>query len=243
MSVGLECRVPQSLICWLTSISRSPPRHLSYIFTPPYRHLPHHFVYHFASVIAGHTFADLCLITIPSTLSYSEMMARKRKTAVFETVALGGYGGSMARMMDMRKGERRIQLQAPNLIGRGRNGPGRGDQKRFLPLQLDYEQEQLGNRPDYEQYIRNDCIHWVDEIIRTTISQSMSQLSERQKLSQNRREVEKILSEAIFSGSKIACECIRRVVVSVMHITMESYTCRGVPYCQCATSASRPICF
>jgi hypothetical protein len=168
-------------------------------------------------------------------------MARKRKTAVFETVALGGYGGSKARTMDIRKGERRIQLQAPNLIGRGRNGPSGGDQNRFLPLQLEYEQEQLGNQPDDELYVRNDGIHWVDEIIGTTISQRRSRLSERQKLAQNWREVEKILSEAIYSRSERACECIRRDVVNVRHITMESYTWRDVPYCQCATSASRLI--
>jgi Na+-translocating ferredoxin:NAD+ oxidoreductase RnfG subunit len=149
-------------------------------------------------------------------------MAGKRKTAVFETVALGGYGGSKARMIDIGKGERRIQLQAPNRIGRGRNGPSGGDQKRFLPLQLDYEQEQLGNQPDDESDIRNDGIHWVDVIIGTTISQRRSRLSERQKLTQNWREVEKILSEAIYRRSERACECIRQDVVNVGHITMES---------------------
>jgi len=241
VSVSIQFRVPQSLICRLTSISRSSPRHLSSIFTPPYRHLPHHFIYHFASVIAGHTFADLYLITIPSTFSYSDIMARNHKTAVFEIVALGGYGDSKARTMDIRKGERRIQLQAPNLIGRGRKGPSGGDQNRFLPLQLEYEQEQLGNQPDDEPYVRNHGIHWVDEIIATMISQRRSQLSERQKLAQNWREVEKILSEAIYNRSEKACECIRRDVVNVRHITMGSYTWRDVPYCQCATSASRLI--
>jgi hypothetical protein len=112
-------------------------------------------------------------------------MARKRKTAVFEMVALGGYGGSMVRMVDIRKGERRIQLQAPNLIGRGRNGPSRGDQNRFLTLQLDYEQEQLHNQLGDEPYVPNDGIHWVDEIIGPTICQRRSRLSERQKLPQN----------------------------------------------------------
>jgi len=98
-----------------------------------------------ASVIAGHTFADLCQITTPSTFSYSDIMARKCKTAVFETVALGGDGGSKAQTMDIWKGDRRIQHQALNLIGRGRNGPSGGDQNCFLPLQHDYEPEQLGN--------------------------------------------------------------------------------------------------
>jgi hypothetical protein len=114
--------------------------------------------------------------------SYSNIMARPRKTALFETVAMGRYGGSKARTMDIRKGESRIQLQALNLIGRGRNGPSRRYQNRFLPNQLDYEQEQLGNRPDDGPYVQNDAIHWVDEIIGTTISQRRSQLSERQKL-------------------------------------------------------------
>jgi hypothetical protein len=168
-------------------------------------------------------------------------MARKRKTAVFETVALGGYGGSKARMMDIRKGERTIQLHAPNLIGRGRNGPSRGHQNRFLPLQLGYEQEQLGNQPDDEPYVRNDGIYWVDEIFGTTISQRRSPLSERQKLAQNWREVEKILSDAIYNRSERACECIRRDVINIRHITMESYTWRDVPYCYCPTSASRLI--
>jgi len=241
VSVGLQFRVPQSLICRLTSISRPSPRHLSSIFTPPYRHLPHHFIYHFASVIAGHTFADLCLITMPSTFSYSDIMARKRKTAVFERVALRGYGGSKARTMDIQKGGRRIQLQAPNLIGRGGNGPSGADQNRFLPRQLDYEQEQLGNQPDDEPYVRNDGIHWVDKIIGTTISQKRSRLSERQKLAQNWREVQKILSEAIYSRSERACKFICRDVVNVRHITMESYTWRDIPYWQCATSSSRLI--
>ena len=153
------------------------------------------------------------------------------QTAVFEMVALGGYGGSKARTMDIWKGARRIQLQAPNLIGRGRNGSSGGDQKRFLPLQLDYEQEQLGNQPDDELYVRNHGIHWVDEIIGTTISQWRSRLSERQKLGQNWREVEKILSEAIYSGSERACKCIHRDVLNVRHITMESYTWRDIPDC------------
>jgi hypothetical protein len=73
------------------------------------------------------------------------------------------------------------------------------------------------------------------------ISQRRSRLRERQKLAQNWREVEKILSEAIYSRSERACECIRRDVVNVRHITIESYTWRDVPYCQCATSASRLI--
>jgi hypothetical protein len=168
-------------------------------------------------------------------------MARKRKTAVFETVALGRYGGSQARTMDIRIGERRIQLQAPNLIGRGRNGPSGGDQNCFLPLQLDYEHEQVGNQPDDEPYVRNDGIHWVDDIFGTMISQRRLRLSERPKLAQNLQEVGKILSEAIFSWSERACECIRRDVVNVRHITMESYTWIHVPYCQCATSASHLI--
>jgi hypothetical protein len=136
-------------------------------------------------------------------------MARKRKTAVFEAVVLGGYVASKVRTMDIRKGERRIQLQAPNLIGRGRNGRSGGDQNRFPPLQLDYEQEQLGNQPDDEPYIRNDSLHLIDEIIGTTISQRRSRLSERQKLAQNSREVEKILLDASYSRSERACECIR----------------------------------
>ena len=168
-------------------------------------------------------------------------MARKRKTAVSQTVALGGYGGSKARTIDISKGGRRFQLQAPNLIGRGRNGPSGGDQNRFLPLQLDYEQEQLGNQPDDEPYVRNNGINWVDEVIRTTISQRRSRLSERQKLAQNWREVEKILLEAIHSRSERACECIRRDVVNVRHITVEGFTWRDVPYCQFATSASHLI--
>jgi len=110
VSVGLQFRVPQSLICRLTSISRSPPWHLSSMFTPPHRHLPHHFIYHFVCVIPGHTFPDLCQITIPSTFSCWDILATMCKTAVFEPVALGGYGGSKAQMMDIRKGERRIQL-------------------------------------------------------------------------------------------------------------------------------------
>ena len=122
---------------YLTFTTLTPQLHIHPTISTPTA--PFHL--HFASVIAGHTVADQCLITIPSTFSYSDIMARKRKTAVFETVALGGYGGSKARTMDIRKGERRIQLQAPNLIGRGRNGPSGGDQNRFLPLQLDYEQE------------------------------------------------------------------------------------------------------
>jgi len=144
-------------------------------------------------------------------------------------------------MMNILKGERRILLQPPNLIGRGRNGPSAGDQNRFLPLQLDYEQEQLGNQPDDERYIRNDGIHWVDEIIGTTISQRRSWLSERQKLAQNWREVEKILLEAICSRSERACKCFRPDVVNVRHITMGRYTWRDVPYCQCATLASHLI--
>jgi hypothetical protein len=136
-------------------------------------------------VIAGHTFADLGLITIPSTFSYSDIMARKLTTAVFETVALRGYGGSKARKMDTWKGKRRTQLQALNVIGRGRNSPSGEDQNRFLPLRLDYEPEQLGNQLDDEPYIRNDSTHWVDEIIPTPISQRKSWLCERQKLAQN----------------------------------------------------------
>jgi hypothetical protein len=140
--------------------------HLTFTTSTPQFHIhptiltptaPYHL--HFASVIAGHTFADLYLITIPSTFLYSDIMARKRKTAGFETIALGRYGGPKVRMMDIRNEERRIQLQAPNLIGRGRNGPSGGDQNRFLPLQLDYEQEQLGNQLDDEPYVRNDGIH------------------------------------------------------------------------------------
>jgi hypothetical protein len=173
--------------------------------------------------------------------SYSDIMARKRKTAVFVTVVLGGYGGSKARTMDIRTGERRIQLQAPNLIGRERNGPSGGDQNRFLPRQLDYKQEQLGNQPDDELYVRNDGVHWVDEIIGTTISQRRSWLSEWQKLAQNWREVEQILSEALNSRSERACECIRRDGINVRHITMESYTWRDIPECQCTTSANRLI--
>jgi hypothetical protein len=165
-------------------------------------------------------------------------MARKCKTADFETVALGGYGGSKAQMMDIRKGERRIQLQAPNLIGRGRNGPSGGYENRFLPRQLDYEHKQLGNQPDDEPYVRNDGIHCVDEIIATTISQRRSRLSERQKIAQNCQEVEKIFLEAIYSNSERACKCIHRDVVNVRHITMESYSWRDIQYCQCTTSAS-----
>jgi hypothetical protein len=67
--------------------------------------------------------------------------------------ALGRYGGSKVHTMDIQKGEWRIQLQAPNLIGRGSNGPSRGDQNYLLPLQLDYKQEQLGNQPDDEPYV------------------------------------------------------------------------------------------
>ena len=168
-------------------------------------------------------------------------MARKRKTAVFETVASGGYGGSKVWTTDIRKEERRTQLQAPNLIRKGRNGPSGGDHNSFLPLQLDHEQEQLGNQPDDEPYVRNDGIDWVDENIATMISQRRSRSSERQQLAQNWREVEKVLSEAIYSRSERACESIRGDVVNVRHITMESYTWRDVLYCQCATSASRLI--
>jgi hypothetical protein len=124
-------------------------------------------------------------------------MTRKRKSAIFETVELGGYGGSKARTMDIRRGERRIQIHDPNLIGRGNNGTSGGDQNCWLAHQLDYEQEQLGNQPDKESYVENDGIHWVDEIFGTTISQMRSRLSERQKLAQNWREVENILSEAV----------------------------------------------
>jgi len=63
-------------------------------------------------------------------------MARKRIPAVFEMVALGGYGGSKGRTKHIWKAERRIKLQAPNPIGTGRIGPSGGDQNRFLPLQL-----------------------------------------------------------------------------------------------------------
>jgi hypothetical protein len=194
-----------------------------------------------ASVIPGHTFADLYLITIPSMFSYSDIMARKCKTAVFETVALGGYGGSKARTMDIQKPERRTQLQAPNLIERGRNGPSGGDQHDFLPVQLDYEQAHLVNHLDDELYIRNHGIHWVDEIIRTTISQRRSRLSERQQLPPNWREVERILSETICSRSERACKCIRREVINIRHTTMECYTGRDIPYCQCTTSTSHFI--
>jgi hypothetical protein len=77
-------------------------------------------------------------------------MARIRKTPGFETVALGAYGGSKARKMDIRNGEQRNQIQAPNLIGTGRNRSSGGDQHRVLPYQLDYEQEQFCNQPDDE---------------------------------------------------------------------------------------------
>jgi hypothetical protein len=63
--------------------------------------------------------------------SYSVIMARKRKTAVFEMVALGGYGGSKAWTMDIWKGERRMQLQAPDLIGGRKKWPQRGRPKPF----------------------------------------------------------------------------------------------------------------
>jgi hypothetical protein len=158
-------------------------------------------------------------------------MARKRKTVVFETDVLGGYGGSKARTMDKRKGERRNQLQTPNLIGIGRNGPSGGDQNRFLTLDLEYEQEQLRNQPEDELYVRNDGIHWVEEIVGTTISQRRSQLSERQTLIQNWRELENILSKAMHRRSERVCECICRDVVYVRHITKGSYTLRDVPYC------------
>jgi len=165
----------------LTFTTVTPPFHIHpTILTPT---VPFHL--HFASVIAGHSCADLCLITSPLMFSYSDFIARMRKTAVFETVALGGYGGSTARTMDIREEEMRIHLQAPNLIGTGRNGPSGDDQNRFLPLQLDYEQQQLGNQPDDELYVRNNGIHWVDETVGTTISQSRSRLSKRQKLAQN----------------------------------------------------------
>jgi hypothetical protein len=168
-------------------------------------------------------------------------MGRKRKSALFETVALGGYGGSKARMMDIRKGERRIQLQSLDLIKRGRNGPIGGDQNRSLPLQLHYKQEQVCNQREDEPYVRNNCIHWVDEIIGTTISQGRSRLSQRQRFAQIWRKVEKILSEAIYSMLEWAWECIRRDVINVKYITLESYTWRDFPYCQCATSASHLI--
>jgi hypothetical protein len=113
--------------------------------------------------------------------------------------------------------------------------------KTFLPLQLDYEQQQLGNQLDDEPYVRNNSIHWVNEIIGTKISQRRSWLGRRQKLAQDWREVEKILLEAIYSRWERAFECIHRDVVNVRHITIESNTWRDVPYCQCATSASRLI--
>jgi hypothetical protein len=50
-----------------------------------------------------------------------------------------------------------------------------------------------------------------------------------------------MLSEAIYSRSERACECICRDVVNVRHITMEIYTWRDVPYYQCATTASHLI--
>jgi len=56
-------------------------------------------------------------------------------------------------MTDIRKEERRIQCEAPRLIGRGRNGPSGGDQHCFLPLQLDYEQEHHGNQLGDEPYV------------------------------------------------------------------------------------------
>jgi hypothetical protein len=85
-------------------------------------------------------------------------MASKLKTAVFGTVALGGYGGSKVWTMDIWKGDRKIQLQTPNLIRRVRNGPSRGEKNRFLPHQLDYKQEQLRNHPNDEPYILIDSI-------------------------------------------------------------------------------------
>jgi hypothetical protein len=151
-------------------------------------------------------------------------MVRKRKTAVFETVALGGYGGPKAQSMDIQKGQSRIQFQAPNLSGRGRNGPSGGDQNGYLPQQLDYEKGQLGNQPDDEPYVRNNSIHWVDVIIGTTICQRRSQLRVWQKLAQNCRQVEKIWSEAMYSRSESTWECICPDVVNMRHITMESYT-------------------
>jgi hypothetical protein len=117
--------------------------------------------------------------------SFWDIMARKHKTAVFETVTLGEYGGSKAQTMDIQEGARRTQLQATNLIGRGWNGPSGRQQNRFLPLDLNSEQEELGNQPDDEPYVRNDGLHWVDTIIGTTISQRRSRLSDRQKLAEN----------------------------------------------------------
>jgi len=140
--------------------------------------------------------------------------------------------------MDIWRDDRKIQRHAPNLIRWGRNGPRGGDHVRFLPLQLDYKNEQLGNQPDDERNVWNDVIHWIDEIIGTTLSQRRLQLSERKKLPQNQREVVKIVSEAINSRSERACKCIHQDVVNVRHITMGSYTWRDVPYRQCATSAS-----
>jgi len=165
-------------------------------------------------------------------------MARTRKTAVFEMVALGGYGGSTERTMNIRNEQRNIQLQAPTLIGRGRNGPTGGDEIFFLPLQLHYEQEQLGKQPDDEPYVRNEGIYCVDNIIGTMISQRRWQLRGKQKLAQNWREVEMILSEAIYSRWVRICKCICQAVVNIRHITMKSSTWRDFVCCQCTTSAS-----
>jgi hypothetical protein len=115
----------------------------------------------------------------------SDIITRKWKTSLFETVAWGEYGGSMVRTMDIRKGERRIQLQAPNLIGSRRNGPSGGNRNSFLPLQLDYKQVQLDNQPDDKLYVYNRGIHWVENIIGTTIIEKKSWLSERQQLAQS----------------------------------------------------------
>jgi len=63
-------------------------------------------------------------------------MDRRGKAAVFEMVALGRYGGSKAQTMDIAQGERMMQPQAPNLIGRGRYGANGEDQNCSCPLGL-----------------------------------------------------------------------------------------------------------
>ena len=142
------------------------------------------------------------------------------------------------RWLDLWKGERRIHLQAPNLIERIQNRTSGGDHNCFRPIHLDYEQEKLHNQPDDKPYVRNDGVHCVDQTIGTTNSKRRSWLSERQKLAKNLREVEKMFSEGIDSRSERAWECIHRDVVNVRHITMESYTWRDSAHCECATSVS-----
>jgi hypothetical protein len=75
-------------------------------------------------------------------------MARKQKTAVFETVALGGDGCSKVRTMDIQKRVRRMQFKLRIFLKMEQMTTTEETKACVLPLWLDSEQEQLGNQPD-----------------------------------------------------------------------------------------------